>query len=168
MDLKTRTKVARRYPTPALENGLDVLELLASESDGLTKTDVARRLGRTVSEVFRMLVCLETRGYIARSSGDERYSLTLHLAYQHPPIERLATEALPIMRQVTRQIKQSCHLGVLDGDRVVTIAQVNSPLSSSGFYVSWWHRRPHAFDNGTGNPGLSDPRSLFSGYKALE
>ena len=137
MDLKKRTKVARRYPTPALEKGLDVLELFASESDGLTKTDVARRLGRTVSEIFRVLVCLETRGYIARSGGDERYSLTLHLfklAYQHPPIERLTTEALPIMRQVTRLINQSCHLGVLDGDRVVIIAQVNSPLSS-GFYV---------------------------------
>ena len=137
MDVMTRTEVARRYPTPALEKGLDVLELLASEADGLTKTDVARRLGRTVSEVFRMLACLETRGYIARSGGNERYSLTLHLfklAYQHPPIERLTTEALPIMRHVTRQINQSCHLGVLDGDRVVIIAQVNSPLSS-GFHV---------------------------------
>jgi DNA-binding IclR family transcriptional regulator len=84
-----------------------------------------------------MLVCLETRGYIARSGGDDRYSLSLHLfklAYQHPPIERLTTEALPIMQQVALQIKQSCHLGVLDGDRVVIIAQVNSPLSS-GFYV---------------------------------
>src|SRR5438067_4311971 len=116
MDVKKRTEGARRYPTPALEKGLDVLELLSSESDGLTKTAVARRLGRTVSEVFRMLVCLETRGYIARSGGDERYSLTLHkLAYQHPPLERLTTEALPIMRQVARQINQSCHLGVLDG-----------------------------------------------------
>ena len=138
MDVKKRTEGARRYPTPALEKGLDVLELLSSESNGLTKTDVARKLGRTVSEVFRMLVCLETRGYIARSGADERYSLTLHLfklAYQHPPIERLTTEALPIMQHVTRQINQSCHLGVLDGDRVVIIAQANPPLSSSGFYV---------------------------------
>src|SRR5947208_7978152 len=137
MDVKKRTEGARRYPTPALEKGLDVLELLSSESDGLTKTDVARKLGLTVSEVFRMLVFLETRGYIARSGDDERYSLTLHLfklAYQHPPIERLTTEALPIMQQVTCQINQSCHLGVLDGDRVVIIAQVNSPLTS-GFYV---------------------------------
>jgi DNA-binding IclR family transcriptional regulator len=137
MDVMTRTEVARRYPTPALEKGLDALELFVSESDGLTKTDVARKLGRTVSEVFRMLVCLEKRGYIARSGGDERYFLTLYLfklAYQHPPIERLSTEALPIMRQVTRQINQSCHLGVLDGERVVIIAQVNSPLRS-GFYV---------------------------------
>jgi DNA-binding IclR family transcriptional regulator len=137
MDVMKRTEVARRYPTPALEKGLDALELLASESDVLTKTDVARRLGRTVSEVFRMLVCLETRGYIARSGQDERYSLTLHsfrLAYQHPPIERLNAEALPIMRHLSHQLNQSCHLGVLDGDRVVIIAQINSPFSS-GFYV---------------------------------
>jgi DNA-binding IclR family transcriptional regulator len=132
-----RTEITRRYPTPALEKGLDVLELFATESTGLTKTEVARRLGRTVSEVFRMLACLEARGYIARSGSDGRYSLTLHLfklVHQNPPIERLATEAMPIMRHLTAQINQSCHLGVLDGDRVVIIAQVNSPLSS-GFTV---------------------------------
>ena len=126
-----------RYTTPALEKGLDALELFASESDGLTKAEVARRMGRTISEVFRVLVCLEKRGYIARFGDDERYSLTLQLfrlACSHPPIERLATEALPIMGKVARQTRQSCHLGVLDGDRVVVIAQVNAP-QRSGFYV---------------------------------
>jgi DNA-binding IclR family transcriptional regulator len=48
------------------KKGLDALELFASESDGSTNTDVARTLGRTVSEVFRMQVCLETRGYCSR------------------------------------------------------------------------------------------------------
>ena len=138
MDLSMkRNESERRYTTPALEKGLDALELFARESAGLTTSEVARRLGRTVSEIFRMLRCLETRGYIARFGDDERYSLTLHLfklACSHPPIERLATEALPIMERVARQTKQSCHLGVLDGDRVVIIAQVNSPLNS-GFYV---------------------------------
>ena len=51
-----------RYTTPALEKGLDILELFASTSDELSKREVARRLGRTVSEIFRMLVCLEERG----------------------------------------------------------------------------------------------------------
>jgi IclR helix-turn-helix domain len=40
-----KTKVASRYPTPALEKGLDILELFAREPAGLTKSDVARRLG---------------------------------------------------------------------------------------------------------------------------
>jgi DNA-binding IclR family transcriptional regulator len=134
---RKRTKIGCLYPTPALEKGLDILELFASEPTGLTKSDVARRLGRTVSEIFRMLVCLEERGYIAESCDGDRFQLTLRLfelAQQYPPTKRLITEALPIMRHVTHELNQSCHLGVLDGDRVVIVAQLDSPLSA-GFYV---------------------------------
>jgi DNA-binding IclR family transcriptional regulator len=134
---KRKSEVASRYPTPALEKGLDILELFASEPAGLTKSEVARRLRRTVSEIFRMLVCLEERGYISESRDGERFHLTLRLfelGQQYPPTKRLITESRPIMQQVTDELNQSCHLGVLDGDRVVIVAQVDSPLSL-GFYV---------------------------------
>jgi len=130
-------KIPRRYPTPALEKGLDILELFAREPAGLSKSEVARRLGKSVSEIFRMLLCLEERGYIARIEGDERFSLTLQLfkmAQEHPPIKRLATNALPIMQEVAHKLLQSCHLGVLNHEQVVIIAQVDSPVSP-GFYV---------------------------------
>src|SRR5277367_1480665 len=77
----------RRYPTPALEKGLDILELFAHEPSGLTKSDVARRLNRTVSEIFRMLLCLEERGYIGRADDDDRFRLTLkifRMALEYP------------------------------------------------------------------------------------
>lgn len=137
MNTKSRKQAARQYPTPALEKGLDILELIASEPGGLSKSDVARRLGRTVSEIFRMLLCLEERGYISQSRDAERYRLTLHLfklAQEHPPTKRMITEALPIMQQVAHEINQSCHLGVLEGGHVVILAQVDSQVSS-GFYV---------------------------------
>ena len=124
------------YATPALEKGLDVIELLAHESGGLTKSDISRRLNRTVSEIFRMLRCLESRGYIAQSDGD-RYALTLKLfklAQEHPPTERLITEALPMMDRVTHDIRQSCHMGIIEGAQVIILAQVNAP-TSVGFYV---------------------------------
>lgn len=124
------------YATPALEKGLDILELLARQSTGLTKSQLARELNRTVSEIFRMLVCLERRGYIAQL-GDDRYALTLkifRLAQEHPPAERLIAEALPIMKRLTHETQQSCHLGVLDDEQVVILAQVNAP-TSIGFYV---------------------------------
>jgi DNA-binding IclR family transcriptional regulator len=133
---KAPAKVARQYPTPALEKGLDILELFASEPAGLTKSDVARRLGRTISEIFRMLVCLEKRGYISQSRDGERYRLTLRLfklAQEYPPTKRMVAEALPIMQQVAYEINQSCHLGVLDCDHLVILSQVDSPLST-GFY----------------------------------
>ena len=35
-----------RYSAPALEKGLDLIELLAAEQHGLTQQEIARRLGR--------------------------------------------------------------------------------------------------------------------------
>jgi DNA-binding IclR family transcriptional regulator len=124
------------YSAPALEKGLDVIELLAHQPAGLTKSQIARRLNRTVSEIFRMLLCLEHRGYIAQISED-RYSLTLKLfklVQEHPPTERLIADALPVMHRLAHETLQSCHLGVVESDRVAILAQVNAP-ANIGFYV---------------------------------
>lgn len=127
----------RQYLTPALEKGLDILELFTQEPGGLTKSEVARRLNRTVSEIFRMLLCLETRGYIARGADDDLFRITLkmfRMSLEYPPTKRLVSEALPIMQRVAHAINQSCHLGVLEAGRVVIVAQADSPISP-GFYV---------------------------------
>jgi DNA-binding IclR family transcriptional regulator len=132
----TAPEKTRNYATPALEKGLDLLELLAHQSSGLTKSQMARQLNRTVSEIFRMLLCLERRGYIA-AVDEERYSLTLklfQLVQEHPPTERLIADALPVMHHLAHQITQSCHLGVLEDARLVIVAQVNAP-ANLGFYV---------------------------------
>jgi DNA-binding IclR family transcriptional regulator len=138
-----KTKVLRdsaddknSYATPALEKGLDVIELLARQSGGLTKSEISRELKRTVSEIFRMLVCLERRGYIAQADS-ERYALTLKLfklVQEHPPTERLIAGALPVMHQVAHETLQSCHMGIIEGAEVTILAQVNAP-TSVGFYV---------------------------------
>ena len=53
-----------KYRAPALSKGLDILELLASEGDGLAQGEIGRRLDRTTSEIFRMLLVLRQRGYV--------------------------------------------------------------------------------------------------------
>jgi DNA-binding IclR family transcriptional regulator len=124
------------YATPALEKGLDVIELLAHQPGGLTKSEISRELKRTVSEIFRMLLCLERRGYIAQVEN-ERYALTLklfRLVQEHPPTERLITEALPVMHHLAHETQQSCHMGIIEGAQVTILAQVN-PSTSIGFYV---------------------------------
>jgi DNA-binding IclR family transcriptional regulator len=120
-----------------LEKGLDILELLASISEPLTHSEIASRLGRTIHEVFRMLVCLEKRGYISRSDPDERYQLTLKLfeiVHQHDPLERLITQARPLVRRVASDTGQSCHLAMLNNDSVVVVAQFDAP-GNMGFSV---------------------------------
>jgi DNA-binding IclR family transcriptional regulator len=131
-----KSKKLVNYATPALEKGLDVIELLAGQPRGLTKSQLARELNRTVSEIFRMLLCLERRGYIAQVE-EEQYSLTLKLfklVQEHPPMERLIVDALPVMNRFAHEALQSCHMGVLEGSQVVIIAQTNAP-TDIGFYV---------------------------------
>ena len=58
-----KTTAGSAYPVPALEKGLDLLELLSARADPQSLTALARTLGRSSSELFRMITCLERRGY---------------------------------------------------------------------------------------------------------
>ena len=67
----------RKYRAPALEKGLDILELLSRHGAPMTTSQMATTLGRSVSELFRMVLALEFRGYIAPSvDGRDGYTLT--------------------------------------------------------------------------------------------
>jgi DNA-binding IclR family transcriptional regulator len=119
----------RKYTAPALEKGLDILELLSRSETGLSQTEIARDLGRSVSEIFRMLVVLEERGYIASEAAD-RYVLTTRLfeiANRTPLIRRLTVAAAPLMRDLARRINQSAHLAVIAEDAVLVVGQVDPP-----------------------------------------
>jgi DNA-binding IclR family transcriptional regulator len=126
-----------RYAAPALEKGLDVLELLATASDALTHSEIAILLGRSVTEIFRMLVCLEERGYISRMGPDERYQLTLKLfeiVHRYRPLQRLINQARPLVQRVASETGQSCHLAMLNSAEVVVVAQADAP-GNMGFSV---------------------------------
>ncbi len=121
---------ADRYRAPALEKGLDILELLANHSGGLSKGEVARALERSPNEIYRMLSTLLRRGYISQSSSGDRYGLSLRmfsLSHKHPPVNRLIEIALPQIRAVTRKIWQSCHLAMENNGEIVIVASVESP-----------------------------------------
>ena len=120
------------YSAPALEKGIDILELLAEQPVGLTQLEIARQLGRSVSEIFRMLNCLVQRGYVMLNKPGDVYTLTLkmfELSHRHPPMRRLVAEALPLMTDLARLTSQSCHLTLIHNDRILIVAQVESPAS---------------------------------------
>jgi DNA-binding IclR family transcriptional regulator len=121
---------ADQYRAPALDKGLDILELLSSAPGGLTRAEIVRELGRSQSEIYRMLERLVARHYVLRSLEGDRYSLSYKLFAQgarHPPLKRLLTPAVPLMNRFSEQARQSCHLGVYDRGDLTIIAQVDSP-----------------------------------------
>ena len=118
-----------RYRAPALDKGLDIVELLAATEDALSQAEIAKALSRTPNEIYRMLDRLVRRGYVLRTPED-RYALSLKLfglAHQHAPMRRLVAQALPVMRRLARDTGQSCHLAVYERGAVVVVAQTDAP-----------------------------------------
>jgi len=121
---------AERYRAPALDKGLDILELLSEQPHGLTRGEIVKAMGRSPSEVYRMLERLVARHYVSRSAEGDRYALSLKLfvlANRHPPLNRLVSRALPLMDRFAKTAQQSCHLGVYDRGNITIVAQVDSP-----------------------------------------
>lgn len=116
------------YSVPALDKAFDVLELLASRSDGMSQTEIAESTGWSVSQLFRVLTTLEERGWVTRDAGLYSFSMAaFDLAHRHPPLRGLLVASTPPMRELSRRVSQSCNLSVLDMGSVRVVAQVESP-----------------------------------------
>jgi DNA-binding IclR family transcriptional regulator len=118
------------YKVPALDKGLDILECLSDSRVPLTQAQIARKLGRGSSEIFRMLTTLERRQYIARDPISGAFSLTLklfELGQVHSPYEIVVRAARGAMQDLAAEIQQSCHLSVIWRGDVVVLHQEEAP-----------------------------------------
>ena len=124
------TKSNPNYSAPALEKGLDIIELLSSSEAGLTQSEIARGLGRSVGEIFRMLMVLQDRGFVSQNPQSDRYALTTYIfeiANRIPIVGRLTAAAGPLMREFSAKVNQSAHLSILSESSVLVLGQTNSP-----------------------------------------
>ncbi|WP_293996281.1 IclR family transcriptional regulator [Sphaerotilus sp.] len=127
---------ARAYAAPALEKGLDILEMLCRSEQPLTQKDIAQRLGRSVGEIYRMVACLVNRDYVTLVD-ENTYGVTtklFELSHVYPPTHRLLFEATPIMQRLASELDQSCHLTVYGQGKQVVLCKVDTP-SGMGFAV---------------------------------
>ncbi|MCW5236974.1 IclR family transcriptional regulator [Verminephrobacter eiseniae] len=118
-----------QYAAPALEKGIDILELLTDAEHGLGMAEIAQKLHRSVGEIFRMVVTLQRRNWLYADRAD-CYHLTtrmFELAHRNRPIRTLVEAALPSMQLVAKQALQSCHLAVFEAGRILVVAQVQAP-----------------------------------------
>jgi DNA-binding IclR family transcriptional regulator len=118
-----------RYHVPALEKGLDILEYLSEVAVPQSLADLARALGRSSSEIFRMLDCLEQRGYLLKDDSS-RYQLSLklyELAHTHSPIDQLLLVAREPMRELAIKLRESVHIGLLRDYHLFIASQEESP-----------------------------------------
>jgi DNA-binding IclR family transcriptional regulator len=131
----TRAKDSPTYSAPALEKGLDILELLHQSEAPLTQKEISTRLGRSVSELYRMLNILVRRNYIANYNDKFAPSTKLfQLSQTYPPVRRLLTAAIPIMEELSREIDFGCDVRVYNRGSQTVLASVDVP-SGLGFSI---------------------------------
>ena len=119
-----------KYNSPALDKGLDIIEYLSKQAVEQSQTEIAHGINKKPNEIYRMLVCLEERGYITKGVVSGKYKLSLklyYLAHRHPPLFAYRTAAFYPMQELSAFSRQSCHLSILNHDELLIVSQCSSP-----------------------------------------
>jgi IclR family acetate operon transcriptional repressor len=97
----------------ALASGLDILELLAQDTEGLGVTAVARALGLDKGNTHRLLRMLEERGYVEQDPTTKGFRASVQLVALAGNLLRrmdLVSVARPVMRQLSHDTGEAVHL----------------------------------------------------------
>lgn len=122
----------KTYSAPAIEKAFEIIELLAGRPEGALVSEMAADLGRSVGELFRIVVVMEQLGYLRRSEVTDRYAVAyklLDVALRSTPSQDLVRAALPEMQMLARDTVQSCHLVVPSRGHALVIAREESPAT---------------------------------------
>ncbi|MEI2385335.1 IclR family transcriptional regulator C-terminal domain-containing protein [Breoghania sp. JC706] len=109
----------------SLERGLKVMQALGDAPEGLTLTDVAGRIGLTRATARRFLLTLTELGYVRQER--RLFILTpkvLSLGVSYLSNRPIWQNAEPVMRELSRQVNESCSVAVIDGTEIVYVARV--------------------------------------------
>jgi DNA-binding IclR family transcriptional regulator len=132
------------YSAPALEKGLDILELMAAREAPMSLRALAAELGRSKSEIFRMVAVLLDRGYIVRDPVSDDLVLTnrlFDLGMRTPKVRDLVSEAVPVMKRLAEEVGHTPHLVVVHRGETVVIAFVPGGAEMTFSLKLGYHRR---------------------------
>jgi IclR family KDG regulon transcriptional repressor len=113
----------------SLQKALSVVDAFASDGGELGISELARRLGLTKNQVFRVLKTLEEHGYV-RQCETKTYRLGWKFfeigqsLLEHSHLLELAP---PVMDDLRDRTRESVHLLVRDGFEAVCVARRESP-----------------------------------------
>lgn len=130
----------------ALDRALDVLDVIAG-ANGLTLSEIAQRLELAPSTVHRVLVTLDARGM----AECERAGQTWHVgptAFRHGTAfmrrSGLVERARPVLRDLMEATGETANLGILNGDAVLFLSQVETHETIRAFFPPGTRSALHA------------------------
>lgn len=120
-----------QYPIESVDNALKLL-LLLGEQPQIRLSEATRYLGVASSTAHRLLAMLTYRGFVRQDPVSKAYlpgpSLTgvAFAIFGRIDIQGCAT---PVMRALSDQLRETTHVGMLDGANVRFVAAVEGPTA---------------------------------------
>jgi DNA-binding IclR family transcriptional regulator len=120
-----------QYPIESVDNALKLL-LLLGEQPQIRLSEATRHLGVASSTAHRLLAMLTYRGFVRQDPVSKAYlpgpSLTgvAFAIFRRIDIQGSVT---PVMRSLSNQLRETIHVGMLDGANVRFIAAVEGPAA---------------------------------------
>jgi DNA-binding IclR family transcriptional regulator len=127
MNPKSQTNSNQRYHIRAVARALVLLKTFLGNETELGAVEIGKRIDLDPSTTFRMLVTLESYGFVKQDPTTGKYRLgvsCLELGSQflkHNDIRKAALEAMGALRD---QFGETVHLGVLDHTEIVYLEKV--------------------------------------------
>lgn len=127
----TKDPLLPQYPIESVDRALKLI-LLFSEQPEIRLTQATRYLGVASSTAHRLLAMLQYRGFVRQDPVSRVYhpgpALT---SVAFSLIRRIDVEgaAKPVMHRLSKRLKESVHVGMLDGANVRFIAAVEGPTA---------------------------------------
>jgi DNA-binding IclR family transcriptional regulator len=118
---------APRYAIQALDRAVSILHAFDAQQPELTLREIAARSGLHKSTAFRILVTLESHGFIDQNptSGEYRLGMELFALGQLAVAKLDLLEIVrPFLQRLVERTKESAHLGTLQGGRVLYLDKV--------------------------------------------
>src|SRR5947208_1861096 len=134
----------------SVTRALQALELIADAGE-LGVTELGRRLGVHKATASRLVATLAEHRLVERNPMTDKYRLgfgLIHLAGSAMAGMDLSREARPVLEDLAERTQETVNLAVLDGDAVLNVDQITSPLTVAS--RSWVGRRTpwHCTSNG--------------------
>lgn len=122
-------KKKERNFVSSLGRGLSILEAFDPANPKMGITDLARKTGLSKSTVFRLVHTLRTLGYIIPVEEENKYTLgpkVLALGFAVLSSLELRELAQPYLMELSRNVKETVNLAVLDGWRLIYIERIKT------------------------------------------
>ncbi len=128
----------QHFRLPSVDRAMNLFELLENSRNGLTLSELSRKLSMPKSTTHYLIYTLKTRGYLQQTTGGH-YTLGLHFANftsKSTAGQDLSKLAMLYLRQIAARLDLTVTMTTLRGAESVTIATVaSSQVGSGGAWV---------------------------------